>query len=258
MGHQKAAFEVLTQLFTPQTVMQTPVGRVALMWFSRFDVFIGIMGCFGTTMPPQWYSAPVEYYDAKVAAEPQNVGWKIEACQARLRQTTMEMALLYAKGAKQEITEDEYTASYRRLSEALLDWKESWDPALTDPAFIVSESPEIQSPETDDVANPSTPTVLFRPPLFASTILMCEYHSIVLMHGSQAAVELTGEMRKKLTEHAYSVCKILEMVELWQDSPPGSLIILQSCLGIAALYVPREARRYMWIRRKFALLERMG
>ncbi|KXX75442.1 Adhesion and hyphal regulator 1 [Madurella mycetomatis] len=257
MGHQRAAFEVLTQLFTPQSVMQTPAGRMALMWYARFDVFIGIMGSFETTLSSEWYSAPVEYYDLKVAAEPHNVSWKIEASHARLRRTSMEMSLLYAKGAKREVTEDEYTAGHRRLSAALDDWKNSRDPVMTDAAFLVSDFPGNQTPGADDAVIPPAPGVLFRPPLFASTILMCEYHSIVLMHGSQAA-NLTEETRAELTEHAYAICQICETVELWPNSPPGSLIILQSCLAIASLFVRRDSRHHMWIRRKFALLERMG
>lgn len=261
MGHQKAALEVLTQLFTPQSVMQTPAGRVVLNWYTRFDVFVGIMGSFGTTLSHEWYSAPVEYYDSRAAAEPQNLSWKIEASQARLRRTTMEMSLLYSRGAKQQVTEDEYIAAHRRLSAALDDWKRSWDPALTDPAFLVSDFQVSSSrtPGVEDVVDPFPPAgVLFRPPLFASTILTCEYHSIVLMHGSQTATRLTDGDKAKLTEHAYAICQICETVELWPNSPPGSLIILQSCLAMAALFVKRDARHHMWIRRKFALLERMG
>lgn len=69
MGHQKAAFEVLTQLFTAQSVMQTPAGRVALMWYSRFDVFIGLMGSFEPSLSREWFSAPVEYYESRAAVE---------------------------------------------------------------------------------------------------------------------------------------------------------------------------------------------
>lgn len=231
---------------------------MALMWYTRFDVFIGIMGSFETTLSSGWYSAPVEYYELRVAAEPHNVSWKIEAFHARLRRMSMEMSLLYAKRAKQEITEDEYTAGHRRLSAALDDWENNRDPALTDVAFLVSDFPGNQTPGADDAVISPAPGVLFRPPLFASTILMCEYHSVVLMHGSQAAATLTEEAWAELMEHAYAICQICEAVELWPNSPPGSLIILQSCLAIASLFVRRDARHHMWIRRKFALLERMG
>jgi len=258
MGHQKAAFEVLTQLFTPQTAMQSPVGRVAVMWYSRFDVFIGIMGSVRTSLSPDWFSTPAEFYESRAAAEPHKVGWKIEACSARLRQFSMEMSLLFARGAQQEITEEEYVAEHRRLSAAWASWRNSWDPSLTDTAFLVNEFPGSSSPDPDDIVNPFAPGVLFRPPLFASTLLTCEYHSVALMLSSQSAAKLSDEDQARSMEHAYAICQIYETVELWPQSPPGSLIILQSNLAIAALYMRRDAKDRMWIRRKFAMLETIG
>ncbi|KAG7150256.1 hypothetical protein HYQ46_013261 [Verticillium longisporum] len=35
MGHQRAACDIITRLFTPQTAVQTPLGRMVLTWYSR-------------------------------------------------------------------------------------------------------------------------------------------------------------------------------------------------------------------------------
>ncbi|KAK3906293.1 hypothetical protein C8A05DRAFT_11950 [Staphylotrichum tortipilum] len=265
MGHQKAAFEILTQLFTPQTAMQTPIGRVAVAWYSRFDVFIGIMGSFRPSLGREWFAAPAKYYEARAAAEPHRTAWKVEACAARLRLASMDMAVLYAMGAKREVGEEQYAAEHRRLAAAWDEWKAGWDPALTDPAFLVTEfaggaaAARGAGADSDSmIVDPFAPGALFRPPLFASTVMTCEYHSIAIMHGSQSAGRLTDEERARLTAHAYAILQICESVELWPQSPASSLVILQSCLAIAALFVPRDARHHMWIRRKFALLETMG
>ncbi|EAQ88078.1 hypothetical protein CHGG_04697 [Chaetomium globosum CBS 148.51] len=258
MGHQKAAFEVMNKLFTPQTVMQTPVGRVALMWYARFDIFIGIMGSFGTSLSQDWFAASMKYYNSRVVAEPQNLTWKIEVSSARVRLISQEMSELFAKGAKQEFTDEEYAAEHRRLSASWEEWKTTFDATLNDPAYLVTDFPADQTPDAEDIVNPFAPGVLFRPPLFASTLMACEYHSTSLMHASQSATALTDEDQAKLMEHAYAICRIAETVELWPHSPPGSLLVLQSCLGIAALYLRRDPKHHMWIRRKFALLETMG
>ena len=258
MGHQKAAFEVMTKLFTPQTVMQTPVGRVALMWYARYDVFIGIMGSFGTSLSRDWFVTSMTYYDARAATEPRNLAWKIEASSARVRLISQEMSDLFAKGAKQEFTDEEYAAEHRRLSASWDEWKNSFDTTLNDPAYLVTDFPTDRTLDADDIVNPFAPGVLFRPPLFASTLMACEYHSTSLMHASQSPATLTDEDRAKLTEHAYAICRICETVELWPHSPPGSLLLLQACLGIAALYLRPDPKHYLWIRRKFALLETMG
>ncbi|KAK4231403.1 adhesion and hyphal regulator 1 [Podospora fimiseda] len=256
MGHQKAALEVLTQLFTPESVMQNVVGRTALIWYSRFDVFIGIMGSFMPTLSPEWYMTPLRYFEAKILAEPDNVSWKIEAASAGMRILSMEMAILLARGAQGEITEADYALQHQRLLTSIDEWKAGWDPAMTDPSFLVNDL--IGTPDVNDIVNPFAPGVLYRPPVFGTTMLTCSYHSLVLMHGSQGTVEMTDAVREKMMEHAYAICQICETVELWPHSPRGSLILLQSCLSIAALYLRRDARNYMWIKRKFALLEGLG
>ncbi|KAK4193712.1 adhesion and hyphal regulator 1 [Podospora australis] len=258
MGHQKAAFEVLTQLFSAQSVMQTPVGRAAHIWYARFDVFIGIMGSIPTTLPHEWFLAAVSFYESRAITEPDNIYWKIEASEARMRVISMEMALLYATRSNEEVSENDYITEHQRLARAIEEWKENWDPALTDASFLVLDFPGDRTPDPGDIVNPFSPGVLFRQPLFASTILRCNYHSITLMHGSQAARKLTDDDQEKMMEHAYAICQICEAVELWPHSPAGSLIRLQSNLAVAALFVRRDARDHMWIRRKFALLEVMG
>jgi len=257
MGHQKAAFEVLTQLFTPQTIVQTSLGRMVLRWYSRFDVFIGIMGSFPTSLPRTWFSTMAEYCSAQSAADPGNIVWKIEACDARLRLISMEMSLLFGKGASQEATQEEYTVEHRRLTGALNAWKGLWEATLNDPAHLVMDVKAEHDAGLDSIVK-AAPGVLFRPPLFAATILNCEWHSISLMHGSQSASESSDETRAGLVEHANAICRTCATVEGWPLSPGGSLIILHPCLAIAALFVQPDATRYMWIRKKLALLEVMG
>jgi hypothetical protein len=259
MGHQRAAFEVFTQLFTPESAMQSPTGRMIFAWYARFDVFVGIMGRFETALPRVWFSTFVEYCDSQAAAEPEKPVWKIEACSARLRLISMEMSILFSKGARSELSGDAYFAEHQRLAKELQDWKDGWDPALTDPALLVTEfSNERALYPNDDIVNPFAPGVLFKQPLFASTLLTCEWHSIVIMHESQAGMLADEDQPPNLGERAYAICQIFEAIELWTSAPNGSLFVTQACLAIAALFVPRDTRHHMWIRRKFALLEAMG
>lgn len=258
MGHQRAALELIIELFTPQTIVQTPLGRMAMRWYSRFDVFIGIMGSYPTSLPRAWFSAMVDYCDAQVAADPSSISWRVENCASRLRLVSMEMSLLFGKGVSQDITQEEYTAEHRRLADALNGWKNGMDATLRDPAYLVADFTPDRPADPADIVNPFAPGVLFRPPLFAATILSCEWHSITLMHGSQSASEPSEETLADLREHANAICQICATVESWPQSPGGSLIILHPCLAIAGLFVQRDAKHHMWIRKKLALLEGMG
>lgn len=259
MGHQKAALEVLTELYTPQTVMKTSIGRMILTWYTRFDVFTGIMGSSETMLSREWFIAYVDYYEIRAAENTTELVYKIELCSGRLRLISMEMSLLFGRGARQEVTGEEYTTEHCRLYNALHEWKDACDSALLNPELLVTDlSLSGGATGTDSIFQPLTPGLLFRPPLFASTILTCEWNSIALMHGSQGTSDPSSEIMGRLREHAYVICHICEAVETWPLSPAGSLIIMQPCLGIAALFLPQEDAYQLWIRKKFALFERMG
>lgn len=262
MGHQRAAFEIVNRLFTPQSAMQTSASRTILTWYVRFDVFVGIMGSFETRLPREWFSTTVNFYEAQVRGEPDNVAWKIEERSARLHLISMEMSILYGTGARGELVGEDYFAEHSRLLRELQDWKEAWHPSMTDQNFSVTEFSSDRPSVPDGIVDPFTPGVLYHPPLFASTLLTCEWHSIMIMHGSQAITAEAGAGAEaqlaELGKHAYAICQIFEMVEVWPSAPKGTLINIQACLAIAALFVPRDSKHHTWIRRKFALLEIMG
>ncbi|OIW32400.1 hypothetical protein CONLIGDRAFT_267885 [Coniochaeta ligniaria NRRL 30616] len=259
MGHQRAAFEVINELFTPLSAMQTSTSRTILTWYVRFDIFVGIMGNFETALPREWFSTAVDFYLAQADSEPDNVMWKTEERSARLRLISMEMSILYGKGARGALAGDHYLAEHRRLSQELQNWKDSWDPAMTDPALLVTDFSANELLTSDDAVRSFTPGILYHPPLFASTLLTCEWRSIVIMHGSQAIMDVNAESQlAMLGEHAYAICQIFETVERWPSTPKGSLISIHACLAIATLFLPRDPKHHSWIRRKFALLESMG
>ena len=70
MGHQKAAFEIITKTFDLKTVMQTSVSRACANWYMRFDNFVALMGGFPTDLPREWFSTRSDWYTSQIAAEP--------------------------------------------------------------------------------------------------------------------------------------------------------------------------------------------
>ena len=230
-----------------------------LRWYCRFDVFVGLMGGFEAALPTEWFLAALDYCDSQALADPDSFVWKIEARAARLRLISMEMSILSGKGSRSELSEEAYSAEHQRISKELHVWKDDWDPALADPAYMVTDFGSEYSLPPDDIVNPFTPGIIYNQPLFASTILTCEWHSVVIMHERQAGTAATEEdLSSRAGPHAYSICQIFEAIELWPLAPNGSLITIRACLAVAALFVPRDTRHHLWIRRKFVLLESMG
>ncbi|KAF4975826.1 hypothetical protein FZEAL_7445 [Fusarium zealandicum] len=258
MGHQKAAFEILTSMFTPQTVMQTPMGRMCLSWYARFDNFVALMGGFPTDLPREWFLAMVDFYQSEITANPSELRWKIEEWSARLRLISFDMSILFARGSRGQMSTEEFVKEHNAIDERLVDWKENRDPALLDSRYLVTEFPSPETIDSDDIVNPYTVGILYEPPLFSATILCAEWNSIMIMHKCQSSGIRPDVLFADLNRHAYRTCQYFETLEFWPSTPKGVLILIQACIAIAALFLPQDARHHMWFRRKFALLETMG
>ncbi|KAM4056853.1 fungal specific transcription factor [Hirsutella rhossiliensis] len=258
MGHQKAAFEIITEIFEPETVMHTAVGRACLNWYSRYDSYVAIMGGFPTELSREWFDCMTEYSQSQVTASPDDLRWRIDDRSARLRSISYDMSMLYARGSRGQISLQDFCREHQRVTRKLHEWRSSWDPALMDPKYLVTDFYYRKPLDPGDIVDPYKPGVLFKPPLFTTTLIAAEWHSIMIMHLSQAANMPPSQLFVKFGEHAFAACQYFESVEFWPSKPKGSMVSLQPCISIAALFLPQDSKHQMWIRRKFACLDILG
>ncbi|EJT77731.1 hypothetical protein GGTG_02836 [Gaeumannomyces tritici R3-111a-1] len=268
MGHQRAAYEVITFLYTPETSVETATSRIALTWYVRFDVFLSLMGGCATSMPDPWFISLMEHFHSQSIKDPTNMAYKIDDFAARLRFITREMSVLLGKHSASDISDESFAKEHARLARSLEALKEDWDPVLSDPAYMVMDLRA--PPELDSVVDLSRAGVLHEGPLFPGTLLCCEWLAVVIVHECQAITRAhapaggdggdggDGDISTALGMHAKAICNMVEAIEMWPSSPKGSLVIIQACLSVAAPFVPRDEKHQQWIRRKFALLESMG
>ncbi|KAI0183229.1 hypothetical protein EV127DRAFT_31698 [Xylaria flabelliformis] len=258
LGHQKAALQILTQLFTPRTIMQSSVSAL-LTWYIRFDVFVAMMGGFETALPREWFVSAVEGSKKRVEDNPNDLAWRTEVQAATLRLMSMDMSLLYAKSSRGEISVEAYNEEYDNISTQLREWKDGLDPAIKDSTYLVTEFPYQQPLTDDDIVDPYKVGSLYHFPLFSTTILLMEWHSISIMHRSRLeGYALQQEPSNELRQLALSACEMYEMVRLWPKTPTGATMAVQACLAIACLFIPRNQKYHMWMRRRYASLEATG
>ncbi|KAK8090819.1 hypothetical protein PG994_000324 [Apiospora phragmitis] len=257
-GHQKAALQILTQLYTPQSAMQSFISRTILTWYVRFDVFVGMLGGYETRLPREWFSATVEYHESQRQSDPEGILWKQEASSAQLRLISVDMSFLYAKAKRGEISGEEFASEYTGLTAQLQKWRNNLDPSMVDSAYLETGFTWRQPLEDDDIVDSYAPAYLYKGHLFPTTLLLAEWHSVFVMHKSQEPGRLQQEPTQELRELSMAICQIFDNVEKWPQRPSGTLAMLQACLVIAAIFVPRDLKHHMWMRRKFALIERSG
>lgn len=279
MGHQRAAYEVITLLYTPETGVETATSRMTLTWYMRFDVFLGLMGGFATSMPCPWFLALIGYFHSQSVREPTNVACKLGEYAARLRFVARQMTVLFGKHSASEVSDEDFAKEHARLSRSLEALKESWEPTLSDPAYLVRD---LRAPSEPDpvVVDVSAAGVLYEGPLFPGTLLTCEWHTIVIVHkclaigrgphapppgggggggdGDEDDRNDRDDRSTTLAIHANAISRIVEAMDLWPSRPKGSLIMTQACLTIAAPFLPQDGKHHQWIRRKFASFESVG
>lgn len=258
MGHQKAAFEILVKLFTPQTVMNTALGRACLRWYFRFDNMIALFGGFPTTVSRSWITAMTSFYNTQAISYPHDLRWKLDVRQVQFLQLTYDMALLYAKGSRGQTTADEFQSQHSEIERKLQSWKDSWDPNLTDERFLVKDFPWRRPLDPDDIVDPYAPGVLYNPPLFNTTVLTAEWKAVCIMHKCQTPGITMEELEDEVSSLAYSICQTNEAVQRWPLTPPGTVSALMQCVSLATLFLPQDTRHQTWCRRKFALMEQLG
>src|SRR4051812_41843137 len=108
LGHQKAAHELLIQLYNPHSILETELGRIILSWYVRFDVSVGLMGGFDALLPCEWVTVLHDWCERQLAKDPTNLVWKYEHQIAKTRILGNNITTLFAKKVRGEITHEQY------------------------------------------------------------------------------------------------------------------------------------------------------
>ena len=257
LGHQKAAYGMLTELYSPQTIMETEVRRKMLVWYIRFDVMGGLVSGYETVLSRDWFLAKERYYTQQSSCYPMSIDYKIEAKIAKRRVLATDLTLLLAQLPRGEISADEFARESEGLTEQIASWRDDLDPVFRDEAYQVRYFGD-QRPDPDDVVNPYLPGGLYKGPLFTFNLMLIDWHAINLIHQYKSATLLNRRPPPEVGAIALEICRICEAIEYWPDSPAGAFLNTQGSLALAASFLPRDRKHILWCRRKFAKIESLG
>ena len=259
LGHQRASYEMLMELYSPETIMETELGRKTMSWYSRFDLFAGLMSGSPAVLSREWFSANEEYFDGQSAMDPANIDYKIERDVASNRLIAMDMALLLAKLPRNAISMSDFVLENNKIAEQLEAWKRRWDVILAeDSRHLVLSFEGAPDRDPNDIVDPYRPGGIYSGPLWTVNFMMMDWCALTIMHKYQTALMLQQAPPQDLSVLALEQCRIFEAIEFWPGSPSGSVLTAQASLGMAALFLPKDDRHTMWCRRKLAMVETQG
>jgi hypothetical protein len=256
MGHQKAAFDMLTKLYTPQSITQSDFLLKVSLWYTRFDLFVGFQSGWESVLSRDWFEAVHECYVQKVRDNPDDVGFKYEERFAYSRLVAKDSNDLFARTQKGQITPQDFMAQLPGLREKVDGLRTAFPADIVDPEYMVKHFPGKCDP--DDIVDPYEPNIMWSGPLYTTNFLLLDTWGIVFMYNISEAMALRKPFSPEMMTEAYKAVQLFEAMCAYPDSPPGMLIEAQVSYAIAFLFLPKDQKTTQWCRRTFANVEASG
>lgn len=258
MSHQKAAYKLITQLYTPETIMRNDILRKTLHWYIRFDTFVGIMSGTGTQLPREWFQSQHTFFAQQCQELPNDLTAKYEERFAWIRLTGYDMSQLVRNRARATISEEDFFNKIELFHHRVLGFRAALHPALKDPSKLMPDISEGRMRDPDDIVDPFEPNILFGGDIFETNILLLDFYGFELIFNNQLAA-LEGKPDPiGARKTAMKICQTFEAIQEYSGSPPGIVLGMQAGLALAVLFLPQEEKEIMWSRRKIATIEALG
>lgn len=262
VGHHRAAHSMLTQMYTPESLQATSTGRMIFTWFARMDVIASLMGGKVASLSRVWYEANADYAAQAIDRDEQNdvdIDGRLSSFVASNRLLGYDMAKLYSRVPTGDISIEDFHAENAKISERLQQFKSNIQD-LNDGYYTVSEFPAAEQwPLTDaDIVDPYIPGGLFRDTLWPMNFMWLDWYAIDMMQRYQASLVLRQPPPPELESLSLEQCRIYEAVGRWPDAPEGSILGAHASIALAAVFLKKDERHTMWMRRKLAAVERLG
>lgn len=258
LGHQKAAFEILTELYTPETIMQSETHRKIISWYIRFDLFAGLMSGYKTVLGREWFAAHTDYYKRQARDRPNDIGARFEEYFATTRLLATDVALIFAAKTKGDMSDQEFGERCQELAGDMAQFAQTLETAYTKSSYFVKSFPKAIPPYPEQSWNPRDPDFLYAGDMFTMNFVLIDFWAIHLMFKYQMTMAQQLPPSGDLQELAFKMCKMVDATECYDQSPLGSLLGTQASLGIASLFLPKDEMHKMWCRRYFAVVEQKG
>ncbi|KAJ4334441.1 hypothetical protein N0V87_006875 [Didymella glomerata] len=256
MGHQKAAFDMLTRLYTPKTISQSDFLLKVLLWYTRFDLFVGLQSGGEAVLGRDWYEAVHECYVTKVRDNPEDMGYKYEERFAYSRIVAKDSSDLFSRMGKGLLSPQEFMEQLPVVKNEVEGLAGSIGPEFQDPKFKITNMQG--QPESDDIVNPYEPNTIYGGGLWTTNFLKLDFWSINFMYDISTSMAFKKVFEPELTTLAFKAAQIFEAMCAYSEAPNGAIIEAQVSMAIATLFLPKDPKTIQWCRRTFAKVESLG
>src|SRR6266480_1249590 len=149
-----AAYQILTELYSPQDVVRDDDLRTILQWYIHFDVFASMISGNRTILRREWFEVCHDWDLQQIKLKPDDVELKYRERCSRCRLLASDIALTFARKSRNDITEEDFKGKCKAINDELHSWETNLDPTLRDSSKLITDFPDAPQPDPEDIVNP--------------------------------------------------------------------------------------------------------
>jgi hypothetical protein len=260
MSHQKAAYRIMTELWTPETFVKHGALRMALKWYLHFDTFIGAFSQKPPKLPRAWVAALHQHYVDVSIKESNNIQNLYEEQWSYLKLISYDAFSLFAQVANSKGVTEAQEKEAQKLQRLFVGGEKNVPEKLRDPSKLVVDFSDWPPLDPDDIYNAHEPGILFGGELFPTNQLFLSFAAMNNMLGARLQCS-KGLPRAEddSKELAQRIFRTLNAIRYCPHTPPGALLGFRSMfpLGVV-LQPPMGARELRWALKQFQAIENEG
>lgn len=253
MGHQKACHQIITDLFTPQTIVQDEVRREIIRWYFRFEIFSGTMSGEEVQLSRAWYEAAKQYYTHEVRDNPHDIGAKFEEFFATTRILAYDFTILTTPKLRSQMTAQDFEGQ----SQVLIDRVDAFSRELQ--SFKPHEAAYFEHMPIDRFYD-ELPSIIdheqdisYKGEYFTMNFVLLDFWTVELMIRQQ----ISQADPNTLAYTALQVRRMVEQMQHHREAPKGALLACQAGVGIATLFL-KTTDHIEWARHTLNAIEQSG
>jgi hypothetical protein len=259
--HRTAAWQIISSLYTPESLAAKPLERSALKWYAYFDTFVGMLSGERPLMTRDWLEALGDAVRHEHEQKPEDITWTYEHCIAITRLISFDTFKFFTDVGTGKMSDTEFDDNARSILARYNDWEMTFPRRLANPEYIIKDFPGL-SYDRNDSSDPYKPCAIFGGPNLPTNVFRLGILSARNVFETRLA-SLKGLPRpEKATKTLVNeVFGVVNAMRFWEGSPPGAFLCLRPIWSLAHFLVPpgwMSERDLTWSRETFAEFEKVG
>lgn len=260
MIHQKAAYQIIVELYTPETIMNHPVTRSTIKWYLYFDSFVGMLAGTESLMSRRWLEAISEFHADEYDRSQGSIRNLYEHCSSLTKLLSFDTFHFFNQLASGQVPDEELEKRSQYLLGELGKWEDHFPVELAKEENLVTNVPEAPYDPNDESTAPYKPLYFWGGENFpTNTFRFALFGLRHMLEGRLSTWKGQPKPEQMSKEFSKMIFGMVNSVRYWPETPPGAFLNFRAVFSLAVfLNPPTEEREISWARSTFAALESEG